>query len=56
MIKYTLFILLFFANSGVNLLTAQNRIKWNTWEEAVEKSKKEKKAEKIAKKNAKSSQ
>jgi len=24
------------------MLTAQNRIKWNTWEEAIEKSKKEK--------------
>lgn len=43
MIKYTLLTILFLANTAVNTLAAQNRIKWNTWEEAIEKSKKEKK-------------
>jgi len=42
MIKYTLLTFLFFAHTAANTIVAQNRIKWITWEEAIEKSKKEK--------------
>ncbi len=41
--KYTLLIILFLSPAFSILLHAQNKIKWHTWEEAVEKSKKTKK-------------
>lgn len=43
MFRYTFMTMLIVGFTMSNHLTAQNRIKWNTWEEVLEKSKKEKK-------------
>jgi thioredoxin-related protein len=43
MYRFLIFIFIFLSPSISNVLSAQNKIKWHTWEEAIEKSKKTKK-------------
>lgn len=43
MYKFALIATLFMLTTSSHVITAQNKIKWHTWEEAIEKSKKNKK-------------